>query len=225
MVSGEPVVGVHGLRTFRLSEDGHLIPVTTFSDDWQGGICIARCLHEPAHQPPVDDCECGIYSFRDLASLHQQYDTSLDVVAVIALEGQVVEGERGWRAQAARVVALWLGPIGIPAALAEQARTNHPLVRFFDDLADMLAAYPDVAQEAAHARRPDPDDEDLPVDLIRYLWEQLKYTFRLQRLRQRLRTLQTEDAPVSRTYPGRQCVTGPLFPAGHAPAGRNGHAR
>jgi hypothetical protein len=31
-------------------------------------------------------------------------------VAVVALEGRVIEGELGWRAQAGRVVAMWSAP-------------------------------------------------------------------------------------------------------------------
>ena len=65
----EPVVGVHGLRTFRVSLDGNLLPLTQLTNDWAGGRCVARCAVGGDHTAPETACTCGIHSFRDRAEL------------------------------------------------------------------------------------------------------------------------------------------------------------
>ncbi len=141
----EFLVDVHGLRTFRVSDDGHLLPVTAMDDSWRGGTCIARCRREPGHQPPDDDCRCGIYSFRHLPILRAQYQQALDLVAVVALEGQTLEGSRGWRSQAARVLDIWVSPDAVPNDLRNALAANLPDVRFHDDVEEMIGSYPDLS--------------------------------------------------------------------------------
>ena len=104
----EPVVGVYGLRTFRVSLDGNLLPLTQLSIDWAGGRCVARCAVGGDHKAPETACTCGIHSFRDRAHLAKQFAAADSLVAVVALEGATVEGDRGWRSQAAQVVAVWI---------------------------------------------------------------------------------------------------------------------
>ena len=115
----EPVVGVDGLRTFRVSLDGNLLPLTQLSNDWACGRCVAWCAVGGDHTAPETACTCGIHSFRDLAHLAKQFTAADSLVAVVALEGATVEGDRGWRSQAAQVVAVWIAD----NALASHLRT------------------------------------------------------------------------------------------------------
>lgn len=138
------LVDVHGLRTFRVSDDGQLLPVFVTDDSWRGGQCIARCRGRVDHQAPADGCRCGIYTFRNLQVLRDQYDLAEHLVAVVALEGQTLAGSRGWRSQAARVLDIWVAPEGLPEQLADRLRANLPGVRFHTDAFEMISGYPDL---------------------------------------------------------------------------------
>ncbi|MET3804933.1 hypothetical protein ABIB25_001929 [Nakamurella sp. UYEF19] len=135
---------VHGLRTFRVSDDGHLLPVTAVDDSWRDGICIARCRHRASHRAPVENCRCGIYTFRTLSVLRSQYAQADLIVAVVALEGQTLAGVRGWRSQAGRVVALWVAEGALADDLLLSLADHLPDVKIFQDVDEMLAQYPDL---------------------------------------------------------------------------------
>lgn len=132
--AGEPVAGVYGLRTFTVYH-GKLRPVFERGNStaWRDGTCIAECSKGARHQAPADGCTCGVYSFRDLDHLRRQYSKSATLVGVIALEGRVVEGDSGWRAQAARLVALWEQAPGVVDVL--------PGVKRYRQVDDMVRAY------------------------------------------------------------------------------------
>ncbi len=148
----EPVIGLYGLRTFRISRDLHLVPAALRTADWRDGTCVARCrslyaatLSGPLHEAPDPGCSCGVYAVRSLEFLRRQYSTARDVVAVVALEGQTVEGEYGWRTQAARVVALYLRRGLLADSETEQLLDHLPAdARLFSDAAEMVAEYPDL---------------------------------------------------------------------------------
>jgi len=140
----EPLVGVLALRTFRVSADGFLLPLSFDSDDWAKGICIAGCVRA-THSAPDPRCTCGLYSLTDLHELRTQYHQSDKLLAVVALEGVSVEGAMGWRSQAARVVAIWISPDHrrrIPAVQVAALRANYPAIAFHIDRAEMLTQYP-----------------------------------------------------------------------------------
>lgn len=140
----EPVVGLFALRTFRVSTSGHLVPLSFIGSAWADGTCIARCgLGHPA---PADGCTCGVYSLRDLRDLRLQYWSARRLVAVVALEGLTIEGSKGWRSQAARVVDVWTapGPRGVPDEQVGLLHRNLPGVAFHTDLHRMLARYPEL---------------------------------------------------------------------------------
>lgn len=161
------VVGAYGLRTFRVDPTGRLLPINMRSnaDDWKEGTCTASCQagnistriplggrarQIPAdHRVPDERCTCGIYSFRDLQTLRRNYVESADLVAVIRLEGTVLEGTRGQRAELARVVALWLSPVALPAHVVSLLRSSHPDVTVHADLPAMIATYPGLTIEPA----------------------------------------------------------------------------
>ena len=138
----EPVVGVYGLRTFRVSLDGHLLPLTQLTNDWAGGRCVARCAVGGDHTAPETGCTCGIHSFRDRAHLAKQFAAANSLVAVVALEGATVEGDRGWRSQAAQVVAVWIADDALPSHLRTALLERLPGVRVYSSPEEMVATYP-----------------------------------------------------------------------------------
>ena len=128
--------------TFRVSLDGKLLPIGRLSDDWDGGSCIARCAIGSDHAAPETDCTCGIYSFRDRIHLTRQVSAAHSLLAVVALEGSTVEGDRGWRSQAARVVALWIADDALPSTLRAALLAGLPSVREYPSPTAMIANFP-----------------------------------------------------------------------------------
>lgn len=123
---------VHGLRQWNLvtpqfSEDParaelhwNTKPMTgaTGRFDWMPGVNEARCNNDASHSPPVDAddlgaaCGCGFWAYWDIAALAAGGAMSLSlssyvpITGVIEGSGRVLIGERGFRAQKARIVAL-----------------------------------------------------------------------------------------------------------------------
>ena len=150
----EPVVGVHGLRTFRVSLDGNLLPLTQLTNDWAGGRCVARCAVGGEHTVPETACTCGIHSFRDRAHLAKQFAAADSLVAVVALEGATVEGDRGWRSQAAQVVAVWIADDALPPHLRTALLERLPGVREYSSPEEMVAAYPGLTCSGGYPLAP-----------------------------------------------------------------------
>lgn len=143
------VIDVYALRTFYLSLDMHLLPVTDPSSDWVGGTCVADCRAGRSHGPaPVDYCTCGIYAVKNLDNLN--YPSARGLVAVVRLEGPTIEGDLGYRAAAARVVALWIAPGVVKSEEHSKLQANLPGVPFFDGLDDMVDHFPGVDRTANH---------------------------------------------------------------------------
>jgi len=154
--AAELVIGKLGLRTFRVSEDGHLVSVVNSGEgdysDWVGGTCVATCPHQAPrprprrgqahrdpHSIPGDHCTCGVYSMHDPYELECQYPLSRRLLAVVALEGQVIIGDYGSRAEAARVIAVWVRPGELSGRELDGLRLNLPGVRFWSDRVEMTA--------------------------------------------------------------------------------------
>lgn len=140
----ELMVGVFAQRTFRVSADGFLPPVSSVGDEWVDGTCIASC-GRASNRAPADRCTYGLYSLTDLHELRTQYRQADRLLAVLALEGSCIEGAMGWRSQAARVVALWVAPTGrgrLPDRQNAALRQNYRRVAFFADRDEMLACWP-----------------------------------------------------------------------------------
>ncbi len=149
------IVGAYGLRTFRVSHDGQLLPVVELSAAWRDGVCQARCRRNRRHVAPTERCGCGIYCFKDLTTLRRQYPMqALVIVAVIRLEGDTLEGDKGYRTAAARVVALWVAPGTIPESVLAKLRNNLPTVTMAGDLEAMIGRYPDLTISPAQNSRP-----------------------------------------------------------------------
>lgn len=73
---------------------------------------VATC-GSASHAPPGDRCRCGLYAVHDPGTL-EWGPSDFEVLGVVALWGQVVEGTRGWRASHGYPRFLVTGP-AIPA--------------------------------------------------------------------------------------------------------------
>lgn len=95
----------------------------------------------PDHAVPDPACTCGIYSFTDAQEVATQYGNyAAETLAVIAPEGQAMEGTRGWRAEKATILAAWVKSDDARAEL----RGNYPTVRFYAEIADLFRDYPTI---------------------------------------------------------------------------------
>lgn len=162
-------VGVYAVRTFRIADTGQLLPVSAHhhyrgATAWDRGRCVATCLAYPGstHQVPAEGCDCGIYGFTDATTLQSQYRQAHAIIAVIALEGAALEGDHGYRAQAARVVAVWTAPELVDDALRHKIAAGlDDDVAVHDDLDAMIADFPGLHRSPAT----DPPPTITPADV------------------------------------------------------------
>lgn len=155
-------VARYALRTFNV-KDRRLMPVAMpVEDAWKGGVCQAECVPnpwtmtvsalaswvvvtgddvaapDPNHAAPAEGCHCGIYGCLTIDRLVKQYPLQcMEIVAVIAVEGNTIIGEIGLRTQAARIVAYWSPKRKVRKICAD---TCDGAIGFAK-LDDMLAAY------------------------------------------------------------------------------------
>lgn len=95
----------------------------------------------PDHAVPEPACTCGIYSFSDAQEVAAQYGPyAAETLAVIAPEGQAMEGTRGWRAEKATILAAWVKSDDARSEL----RGNYPTVRFYAEIADLFRDHPAI---------------------------------------------------------------------------------
>jgi hypothetical protein len=135
-VAGDLRVGeIRALRTFRLSHDGSLLPVSHGSVPWSDGPNTARCEHGE-HTPAAPGCSCGFYAYGTLpaASRHTQ---ARRVLAVVACWGRVIPGTLGLRAQHARIEALWVSPRAKPRYVA-LVRRRYPSAALYRSRRKMI---------------------------------------------------------------------------------------
>jgi hypothetical protein len=142
----EPLVGeVVGLRTFRVDDAGRLLPLySTLS--WYDGPNTATCAPPTGeqghadHAVPAVGCECGFYAYGSAAAARAQRQSRY-VQAVVSCWGGVVAGTVGFRAQHARIDALWLHP-NVPRWVRQRVGSRYPSARIYADRAAMLAEHP-----------------------------------------------------------------------------------
>jgi hypothetical protein len=107
---------------------------------------VASC--GSAHTPPGDGCACGLYAVAEPGAL-QWGISDHEVLGVVALWGQIVEGGRGWRASHAYPRFVLTGPaIAGEQRAAISRRYGVPVHRSEvppRDLAALLGAEPAVA--------------------------------------------------------------------------------
>lgn len=130
-----PLVGeVTTLRTFRLADDGALLPITGAGGDkaWPSGLAEATCNTGAVHQAPDPNCTCGFYSYghKDWVESTGVYAWSHLVLGVIECSGRIVVGEKGVRAQNARLIACFIHP-SAPEGVVEQFAARYPGVQVY----------------------------------------------------------------------------------------------
>jgi hypothetical protein len=142
----EPLVGeIVGLRTFRIDDSGLLLPLYS-AGAWYDGANTAVCApptghhQRGAHRVPADDCECGFYAYGSEAAAVQNRHTR-HVQAVVSCWGGVVAGTKGFRAEHARIDALWISP-DAPDWLRKRVASRYPSARMYNDAAAMTAEHP-----------------------------------------------------------------------------------
>jgi hypothetical protein len=135
-VPGDLRVGeIRALRTFRLGQDGSLLPVAHRSGSWSDGPNTARC-ERGGHTPAAPGCSCGFYAYGTRRAA-LQHDESRRLLAVVACWGRVVPGTLGLRAQHARIEALWVSS-RVNSGHAALVRRRYPSVMFYTSRRDML---------------------------------------------------------------------------------------
>ncbi len=71
---------------------------------WPGQQMEARCFM--LHRAPDWDCRCGINCYKDARSWNDGDYHDLPIWGIVELSGRVIEHERGYRAEKAKVVAV-----------------------------------------------------------------------------------------------------------------------
>lgn len=141
----EPLVGeIVGLRTFRVDETGLLLPLYT-NAAWYDGVNSATCEPpvggpRPPHEVVAADCECGFYAYGSAAAARRNRQARY-VQAVVSSWGRVVAGTQGFRAQHARIDALWLSD-AVPKWVRTRIGLKYPHAQLYSDRAAMLAEHP-----------------------------------------------------------------------------------
>lgn len=92
----EPVVGWRGWRIAEHGNEMRLISVTRGTEWTPRQTMEATC--SLGHTPPVPSCSCGIYAAKSLAHLRQIDYQGHGVIGEVALWGEVIEAQLGWRA-------------------------------------------------------------------------------------------------------------------------------
>jgi hypothetical protein len=142
----QPLVGeVVGLRTFRIDDSGFLLPL--YSDGlWYDGTNTAECAPPTGHHPggphavPDEHCECGFYAYGTAAAAAQNHNCRY-VQAVVSCWGGVIAGTKGFRAEHARIDAIWISPRA-PMWLRRRVAGRYPSARVYAEASAMLAEHP-----------------------------------------------------------------------------------
>ena len=142
----EPLVGeVLGLRTFRVDDAGLLLPLYS-NLSWYDGTNTATCAPPTGersradHVVPSPGCECGFYAYGSEAAARQHRQTRY-VQAVVSCWGALVAGTQGFRAEHARIVAIWLHP-NVPRWARQRVASRYPSARLYTDRRQMLDEHP-----------------------------------------------------------------------------------
>lgn len=89
------------------------------STEWPERVPLSARCELRGHPAPDPDCTCGLYAARDPSGVGGVGFGRVTLLGCVALWGDVVEGERGWRAGLGLPLVLFCGP-----ALGEPARTE-----------------------------------------------------------------------------------------------------
>lgn len=133
-------------------------------DTWEPGENIAGCRGshygrirellgggpQPTHDAPVEGCACGFYAVSDLDAL-LDYADSGSIFGVVHLYGRIVVGERGWRAEKAKVAGIVRDRKRrrICAQAAREYRV--PLLRSWPKLTDPKEVMPWISEKSTES--------------------------------------------------------------------------
>jgi len=147
---------VEGWRVWRVgSHEGQIVLQSVFVDAvWEPGRALeARCEHRrrsvwrpwrvvtSEHPAPEEQCSCGIYAAstrsaaRRYLGVPSPVGTGMRVIGKVALWGEVVESESGWRASMAYPSQLY---VPIPTEHARRSLRRRAIV---DEVAVGLERY------------------------------------------------------------------------------------
>ncbi|MBU1067032.1 hypothetical protein KKE60_04565, partial [Patescibacteria group bacterium] len=96
-----------------IEDDGPVLTSMMFRrSSWKDGKYVASCEQKEKHTPPHESCNCGIHALKHIENLVEISDfSSLSsgsrIAGSVALHGKVIEGERGYRAGFADVLAIF----------------------------------------------------------------------------------------------------------------------
>jgi hypothetical protein len=109
---------------------GGLLWANAILEPWPTGEeYAASCAGSPGHAPPVYTCMCGIWAFHNarlLAESGYGIEDPRHVSGVVSAAGKVVLHDFGWRAQRARVEAIFAD--GAPDEVLPVSRTEIAVV-------------------------------------------------------------------------------------------------
>ena len=70
------------------------------------GIKSAECHKNPNHEPPQENCTCGIYATYDLIIAEEYQRRELNVLMLVESGGKTIIYTKGWRSQQLRFIAV-----------------------------------------------------------------------------------------------------------------------
>lgn len=146
--TAEPMVGeVTALRSFRVTDDGYLLPLTDAGGDapWPTETSSAVCNRGRSHTAPDPECTCGFYAYGNRAWVEQYgpYAWSRLVLAAVHCSGRLVAGEKGLRGERMRLVACYVHK-GFPQGVLDLLREHYPEVEFFTSRRALLSEHPET---------------------------------------------------------------------------------
>ena len=154
--SRELLVGeVHALRSFALTDDGYLLPITRYGEGepWHDGINAAVCAQGRTHEVPDENCTCGFYAYGSPRWIEPwMSDEFAHVRAVVAFSGKMRVGTRGIRAGAGRLAALWISG-RVPSAVEAALREHYPGAVVYRNAKRMLREHPLTQMDGYDAPR------------------------------------------------------------------------
>ena len=105
---------------------------------------MAEDAKNAGHRAADLNCQCGFYAYFDDGQ-NTYFEQDKDVLGVIEAYGQVTVGNRGFKCEKARIVALLIVPDR--AFALRLVRRNYPDVAIFESKAAMLAEFPLTPQD------------------------------------------------------------------------------
>ncbi|MDQ4024254.1 MAG: hypothetical protein M3217_02020, partial [Actinomycetota bacterium] len=169
-----------GWRSWRVLEqrDGYRLASATLGEVWPARVEMsARCRYwDGYHATPSVGCGCGLYAVRDLTAANNYVDGGR-VMGCVALWGDMVEGERGWRAARGYPLVLFCPPsvradvrrcladvygvpaYGLPVELAELTALEDRRIRELADALRQRVSMVQLAPPTTSAAGTSPTDE------------------------------------------------------------------